>query len=140
MKQVGFVLVSPAEKEMEAEGRRDEVVDAEVMISLNNEGIVLIGDGGEGCGFRRAHHLKALTQEVHEKQRRLIGGCKILLPGSGHDLLLVLTVYFGRCFLKKRAEGDLTSCFCVLKCYKGKNKQIRPLSVKRGVLQTALSF
>lgn len=75
-------------------------MDAEVMISLNNDEIVLIGDGGEGCGFRRAHHLKALTQEVHEKQRCLIGGCKILLSGSSHDLRLVVTVYFGICFLK----------------------------------------
>lgn len=56
------------------------------MISLN---IVLIGDGGESCGFRRAHHLKALTQEVHKKQRCLIGGCKILFSGSSHDLRLL---------------------------------------------------
>lgn len=70
------------------------------MISLNNDGIVLIGDGGESCGFRGAHHLKALTQEVHKKQRRLIGGCKVLLPGSSPGLHLIATVYFGRCFLK----------------------------------------
>lgn len=76
-------------------------MDAEVMISLNNDGIVLIGDGGESCGFRRAHHLKALTQEVQKKQRCLIGSCKILLSGSSHDLRLVVTEeYFGRCCLK----------------------------------------
>lgn len=49
------------------------------MIGLNNEGIVLIGDGGESCGFRRARHLKALRQEVHKNQQCLIEGCKILL-------------------------------------------------------------
>lgn len=56
-------------------------MDAELMISLNNEGIVLIGGGGESCGFRRTRHLKGLTQEIHKKQRWLIGGCKILLSG-----------------------------------------------------------
>lgn len=51
-----------------AEGRTDEVMDVEVMIGLNNDGTVLIGDGGESCGFRRAHYLKARMQEVHQKQ------------------------------------------------------------------------
>lgn len=66
------------------------------MISLNNDGIVLIGDGGESCGFRRAHHLKALTQEAQKKQRCLIGSCKILLLGSSRDLRLVVAQCFGR--------------------------------------------
>lgn len=46
-----------------------EVMVVELMIRPNNEGMVQIRDGGESRGLSRANHLKALTQEVHNRHQ-----------------------------------------------------------------------